>query len=412
MKPGLLILVLVVLVGCSTLPAIQPAAPAVIVRYRPETSEPLDYLAWQEYVSSQPLDPALLSSLEQFFDQTAGRLITGQANDHYSPLSLYTGLAMVTAGAEGDTADELFRLLGHSPDKDQLADNISRLNQTLNFKFGQSHIRLANAIWNNPTAAFEPEFIDRLTRQYRADLFEVDFNHPETANQIGQWVSDKTEGLIRPQLAPLNQMVCLLINTLYYKDSWRHPFEDGLTQAKPFYGRQGEVEKDFLQTEETYDYIQVDGIKGAVIPLRMSRLIVLKQSGHNPADILHHYSLAELKQSAGPARLKLALPKFSFDTGYDLIPLLQQLGLEKPFLADQADFSAMTAHPAYISRIRQDSLIALDEAGIEAAAMSVIAAEEAAGDDSPVIELTLNEPFLFIIEGPDDVVLFVGTLVE
>ena len=54
------------------------------------------------------------------------------------------------------------------------------------------------------------------------------------------------------------------------------------------------------------------------------------------------------------------VPKVAFDTELDLIPALERLGMKTPF-SDKADFSNLTATPAFISMVKQESHISWDE---------------------------------------------------
>lgn len=396
-----LILLLTVLTACS----------AGLTSYPARQSKPLTFDRQRELIETDPIAPDTLEKLRRFASDTSSELLTGQANQMYSPISLYIALAMLAGGADGPTASELYQLLDQPIKPDELAWEMSRLSSRLNLKDEASRIKLANSIWNQAGLPFHKDYIERLTTDYQASLFEVDFSDPKTAGRLSKWVSDETEGLVQPEFKDLAETVSLLINTLYYRDRWLDKFDKSATRPDTFYGTQGEVSKDFMQKQSHMSYFNQTDIEGVALPLGMSRLILLKQAGTNPAGLMQAVDYKELIDTGQWREVKLALPKFSFDTSYELKPVLQKLGVVDVFDPDKADLSGISPLELFVSRIFQDSFIALDEDGIEAAAVTVVElAPTAAPPADEIIELRFDEPFLFIIENREGIPLFVGTL--
>lgn len=419
MKKIILFLLIISLVGCSSVPPLEE--PQTNETTEPSSTTPVRHLAdsqplllskdYYDYAADHPTSEELLQSINQFARESGVQLLSGEANDNYSPISLYMALAMVATGAKGETAEEIYQLLGRGVDPEALAQEMQQLNQLLNVKTEGGRIKLANSIWSQQDLPFEPTFIKRLNDKFAAALFEVDFSLPETAEEMSNWVSDMTEGLIKPEFTDLENMISVLINTLYFKEGWVYPFEEANTKPDIFHGINGDIEKDFLQQRKEFEYIDHDGIEGVILPFELSRMIILKKSGTNPKTLLEDYSLEELTKFKQRATVNLSLPKFKFDNSYDLIDTLKSLGIHQAFDLGLADFSAMTPTGSAISQVRQDSFIALDETGVEAAAMTMIGNERAMIlEDPPIVDLSFDEPFLFIIESRDSVPLFIGTL--
>ena len=87
------------------------------------------------------------------------------------------------------------------------------------------------------------------------------------------------------------------------------------------------------------------------------------------------------------------------------------LGIADAF-SESADFSGMCDRNVFLSKVLQESFIAVDEKGVEAAAYTIIAAPEAAAEpeELPRIDFHLTRPFLYAIEANDGTMLFVGTV--
>ena len=403
MRTFLCLLLCVSLIGCSASPS--------GASYESVSTDPLAAETLRQYGIENPLDTRVWEAIRQFAYASADGLLSGEANDNYSPISLYTALAMAATGASSGTADELYGVLGLPKDPDALADIFAKINRLLNVQSDTGRTRLSNSIWNQLDYPFHEAYIHRLQQKFGASLFEVDFTEPETANRMSDWVAKETEGLIRPKFEQTSDYRSVLFNTLYFKESWLIPFSPDRTVRDTFQGSQGDVEKDFLQSDQIQTYIHQGDIEGVILPLEFSRMIILKKSGANPRDILQE-NLTELIHSGSDAIVTLKLPKFSFDNEYDLIPLLQQMGVSTAF-SPRADFSAMTPKDLDITEVRQNSHIGIDETGVEAAAMTMVAFAESAMIDPPLeVELTFDEPFLYMIESFDGLPLFIGTVTQ
>jgi serpin B len=114
------------------------------------------------------------------------------------------------------------------------------------------------------------------------------------------------------------------------------------------------------------------------------------------------------------ADVDLMLPKFAFSDRFELADVLCALGLTDAFTPG-ADFSGMTDVPAHLERVIQETVIDLNEKGVEAAAYTAIIPKAAAApyenETLPRIDFHLTRPFLFVVQTAwDDTPLFIGTV--
>jgi len=118
--------------------------------------------------------------------------------------------------------------------------------------------------------------------------------------------------------------------------------------------------------------------------------------------------LADIRTGLASADVILKLPRFAFDAAYDVVPALEALGVSSAF-GPGADFSRMSSDPLFLSDVRHGAFISVTEEGVEAGAVSTFAAS--AGTSPPPVYLTLDRPFMFVIEDlPTGQILFVGRL--
>ncbi|CAD6342392.1 unnamed protein product [Miscanthus lutarioriparius] len=131
----------------------------------------------------------------------AGLRAAGERNFIVSPLSFHAALALVAAGARGETQRELLGFLGSdSLDELQRAAAtalVARLRDLPQTSF-------ACGVWVDRGRALTSEFRDAATSRYAAVAESVDFaSEPEAARRrVNAFVSEATKGLIDDVLPP------------------------------------------------------------------------------------------------------------------------------------------------------------------------------------------------------------------
>ena len=112
-------------------------------------------------------------------------------------------------------------------------------------------------------------------------------------------------------------------------------------------------------------------------------------------------------------KVEAAMPKFKFDTKYELPGALKSMGLNLMFDAENADLKQMAEYPngnVSVDKVIHKAHIEVDEHGTKAAAVTAI--DTVANGIAPVEEVhtvVLDRPFMFAIyDCEENVVLFTG----
>jgi serpin B len=101
------------------------------------------------------------------------------------------------------------------------------------------------------------------------------------------------------------------------------------------------------------------------------------------------------------------LPKFEFDTDYQLNNYLQSLGMTRSFGGD-ADFSGMNGDRSlFIGKVVHSAYIKVDEKGTEAAAATGVVMELTSMPEEKK-QFKADHPFIFIIQEKTGNILFIG----
>jgi serpin B len=146
-----------------------------------------------------------------------------------------------------------------------------------------------------------------------------------------------------------------------------------------------------------------------------SMVIVLPQQGQLPAveQGLDASFTSSVVASLQTTAVNFSMPKFSI-TGatISLATQLEKLGMTDAFEPTQADFSAMTQEPVYISDVLHQAYVSVDENGTQAAAATAVIGQSLSAVENSAT-MTVDRPFFFVIRDmPTNSVLFVGRVLS
>jgi serpin B len=365
--------------------------------------------------------PDTVASLHAFGGDVYGAL-PREGNVALSPYSIAVALGMTLNGAVGTTADEMRKVL-HVDDTERFNGGLNALTTAVEGLAGTTKgadgkdveiaLDAANALFGERTTPWSDPFLDVLAREYGAGMNTVDFLNAAAQAQdlINGWVAERTHDKI-PKLIPPGVITAatrlVLVNALYLKAPWATPFQDALTQMRPFHGPTGRAaEVDMMRaTLEGAAYgtggYPGGGWQAVRIPYAGSTLamtVVLADNGRQRLaldEAVAKGGLVDVLGSMQPTTVDLQLPKWTFRSPTILNEVLKGLGMKAAF--ENADFSAMTDNDIalFIAAVVHEVFIAVDEKGTEAAAATAVIMDESAAQVAPV-SVVVDRPFLFVI---------------
>lgn len=372
-----------------------------------------DYEAKNAVFTNNPVEDAFINNVNQFSYQTASRILTEKdGNIQYSPLSLYYALALAASGAEGETADELLSLLGVS-DQAFLSAQCGNLYRRLYTDNQIGTLKIANSIWMDDSVAWKGRFVHNAAENFYASAFSVDFSDNETAKSMAKWISDTTDGTLSPKIEIHSEQILSIINTVYFKDQWVDEFDKSQTKEDTFYlGDDRTVQCDFMNSRYgSAAFTKGDGFIRSGLRLKNGgqMIFILPEPDTSPSALLATPDRVKAVFTGGEStygEVVWQIPKFGFDTNLELTDMLKAFGVHAAF-ETSANFDGITDATAFISNIRQETHITIDEKGVEAAAFTMI---EYAGATKPTdkADMILNRPFIYGITAADGTLLFVG----
>lgn len=368
----------------------------------------------------------------------------GDENLFYSPYSLSQALAMLFAGASGQTESEMVDTLhftlpqaGFHPRFNALDLDLATRGEKLILNPGDEpsfQLHVANSIWGYTEQLYLPQFLDTLACNYGAGLRQVNFvGDPEGSRQIiNAWIEENTRGRIMDMI-PEGDLVSdatalVLVNTIYFKALWMMPFDEDDTTDADFHLLDGSVIStsmmEFDDPVYQFQYAKGDGWEAIDLPYvthlmqvgpscwyEVSMLVLIPDEGlfREFEDSLDRERLQEIIDELEYYSVNLFFPKFSFESYFQLKDVLSGLGMPSAFLGGLSGIDG-GAGGLFVRDVLHKAWISVDERGTEAAAASAIGVD-CMGPEGGV--LTVDRPFIFLIrDNKTGTILFAGRLLD
>jgi len=358
---------------------------------------------------------AAAAGVNAFGFELHGAVAEPGQNTVTSPLSASVLLAMVAAGAGGDTAEEMVEVLRLEEARDtRYAALLSDLTDTEDVT-----LSIANSLWAAEGYPFEDDYMEFVQDTFGATLDEVDLGAQQSADRIDDWVEDRTEGLIE-EIAedldlPDSRAVLVLLNAVYFLGSWTTTFDEVETRDAPFTladGSQVDVPT-MHRTDPKVETADGEGFTMLRLPYgddeRFGMEVLLPDEDVALDDLLGQLDAATWQQTvaqlASSTPSQLALPRFEVEWDANLNDPLQDLGIVSAF--GGGDFTPMSPANPFLDAVVQKTYIRVDEEGTEAAAVTGGVMDESAGPPP----LLVDRPFAFTVSDSETgTILFLGTM--
>jgi len=347
-----------------------------------------------------------------------------------SPISISTALTMTWAGARGDTAAQMKKVLHAEGEPGQAMDVAGKLLASFGGEGSKVTLRVANRLFGEKTYAFEQAYLDRTKAAFGAPLEGLDFKHAfePSRTHINDWVAKQTQDRIKnliPTGGLSGETRLVLTNAIYFLGDWMTPFKQESTRPAPFHATATATsDVPTMNQVANFRFAATDGVKLLEMPYEggeVAMTFVLPDAVAGLDAVEKRLSpevLDRWVRAMQPEKVLVALPKFEINPASSLAlgDLLKSLGMPLAFDPDKADFTAIANPPKpadrlYISQVFHKAFVKLDEKGTEAAAATavVMARAGSAAPSKPPAELRADHPFLFVLRHVSSgAILFMG----
>ncbi|XP_057555129.1 serpin B12 [Hippopotamus amphibius kiboko] len=291
-------------------------------------------------------------------------------------------------------------------------------------------LSIANRLYEEQGFPIRPEYLDAVIEFYHTTIESVDFQKDaeKSRREINFWVESQSQGKIKDLFSKdaINSLtVLVLVNAVYFKAKWEKYFDSENTVDELFFLSENEKKSVKMMNQTGLFRIGfVEELKAQILELRyikgkLSMIVLLPESS---ADNLK--GLEELERSITYEKLvawsssenmsektvAVSFPKFILEDSYDLIPILQDMGITDIFDETKADLTGISPNAnLYLSKAIHKTFVEVDENGTQAAAASGVVGTALSAPSWETFNA--NHPFLFFIRhNKTQTILFCGRI--
>ena len=337
-----------------------------------------------------------------------------EGNVLVSDISIKMALSMCLEGADGDTKDELLSYFGTddiSEVEDIMAGLLLRQEDSRDLK-----LILSNMMLYNDDIVLKDGYIKGLEEYLGIKPEKRKMATDKTVQYINDSVKKNTNGLIDRvvTLDDLRDAKALMMNTLYFKGIWVEPVED-TEYTDVFHGFKDDKDVTYYSDMVGTYYENDKAVAFAKEYKGGYKFIGILPKEEGDFE-LSDLDIEELLSSGTDEYLvNVRLPKLDIRYGGDITEQMKEDGLSLCFDPEKADLSNMSDHPVALKKMIHKTRLILDGEGTEAAAVTVIIAEDTAAmpEEKEIKRVYLDRPFAFLICSDDEsTALFTGKIVE
>ena len=364
-----------------------------------------DYNGKQVFLRNEQAENSINSFDSKFFTTLCNKT----ENVNYSAFSIYSLLYSLSKGSDNNTQKEINSVLEYTPSQ-EVDECIKNKILTTEHK--------SNSIWYNQDLNLQPAYKDFLADlNFRQN--KVDFSEPKQVQyQINSFISKKTDGLIKKILStPLpSDTKLVLLNTLFFEQKWLEKFDKAKTSTQDFYVQSNEtIYVRMMQDLRYAEYYEDEVLQAAALPYkdtRYSMIVFLPKDKDFDFSKLNLKECVELFNTENEEQyLQIFLPKFEAHSCYDLIPVLQSMGINDVFQAGASDLSKIftTSEKLFLNEALHEIVVKVDEEKTKAAAVTMFGAKSAGIED--YITFRADHPFCYVIyDEQNNINLFTGII--
>ncbi|MDY0347646.1 MAG: serpin family protein [Tenuifilaceae bacterium] len=354
------------------------------------------------------------------FTKTAEK---GSENLMLSPLSASTALTMLLNGCGGSTYTQLKATLNYPDDM-----TISEVNEAYKGLVSQLlsadpkvKIALANAIFYRNGFEVKTPFLSAMDKEFKAHIQGLDFSSPSALTTINGWASSNTFGKVPKVLNEISgDAVMFLMNALYFKGNWSYQFDKSLTHDSPFYFDNGtSANVKTMQGEVGARFAYGDNYKAIELPYGQTNFtMVVIVPDETLASFYNGFTnetwefiTSSLDGYPEFGTAEVYMPKFKFSYEKVLNDQLKSMGMVDAFEPSLADLSGISDASIYVSFVKQNTFVEVNEEGTEAAAVTTIGILETSLPQQMVFRV--DKPFVFAIrERTTNTLMFIGQVID
>lgn len=341
-------------------------------------------------------------------------ILQDKQNIIMSPLTIWTALAAIAEGAQGDTKHQIssairWRMRIDSP------NNYKEISQWLKVNTNTFKLSKINTMFVDRNSLLKRDFQDSAKANYEMNVVGVDFSDSVVvANVLNRVITNFTNGLIKQIVEPdyFQDSNMVLASAVYFMGQWSVPFNASATRRAPFTDSEGQIigEVNMMYKRFPYPLTNFRQLQARAIELpygdgnRMSMFVLLPNPGVSVDTMFKNMQNLNLetffeemrmsKEEYPDDEVDCFLPRFEAKSEIDLVEVLKgSFGIIDLFDPRSARLGLIANTPVYVSKMFHRAQIEVTEEGTIAAAVTVAQFKSRSG----IITFKADRPFVYLI---------------
>ncbi|XP_032143423.1 corticosteroid-binding globulin [Sapajus apella] len=332
--------------------------------------------------------------------------LSPKKNIFISPVSISMALAMLSLGTCGHTRAQLLQGLGFNlteKSEAEIHQGFQHLHQLLAESDTSLEMTLGNALFLDGSLKLLESFSADIKHYYESEVLTLNFQDWATiaSRQINSYVKSKTQGKINDLFSGLDSpTVLILINYIFFKGTWKQPFDLASTREENFYVDETTVLKVPMMFQSgTISYLHDSELPCQLVQLNYTGngtvFFILPEKGKMNTVItaLSRDTIDRWSAGLTSSQVDLYIPKVTISEAYDFGSVLEEMGIADLF-TNHANFSRITQDAQLkLSKVFHKAVLQLSEEGVNTTGPTGITLNPMS---KPII-MRFNQPFLIMI---------------
>uniref|UniRef100_A0AC34F1U0 Serpin domain-containing protein n=1 Tax=Panagrolaimus sp. ES5 TaxID=591445 RepID=A0AC34F1U0_9BILA len=325
----------------------------------------------------------------------------------YSPFSILNNLAILYAGSDGKTAEQLSQFLGGGKSNDEAIQHYFDLikycktvsgNESGNFQLSSSNCLFVS---DEPMLPNFTAIMDKFDVKFQ----KLDFKETKkSAKEINQFISQNTNEKIENIVAEsdiVKDANLFIVNALYFFGKWETPFNE---ISSIFRGQKAKMLQRTVKNEG-WNLVENEKWQCLGIPFKNQKCwlhILLPTEGENLSELIQNFNEDLFKECVfknNVSKVEVLIPKFLLESKILLDEVLKKLGVTGIF--EFGNVRKIFAEPHSVDKFLHFTKFEINKFGAEAASASIIPVVPVCFESDMHYFFAIN-PFIYFITLVDD----------
>ncbi len=325
----------------------------------------------------------------------------GKENVLISPDSVFFTMMMASAGANGETLDQMTETMvpGAEPSEALLYAS-NRM-----YEMSDDTLGIANSAWLNEKISdyVYEDYLNYVSEHFDAEVQPIAFDS-NGVNKINSWVSQMTDGMINKVIDNLGSGdAMVLANTITFDARWKDPYDEYERSSQEFRDGNGEKKSVKFLHDTEHVYFNNGKAEGFLKPYAEGNYAFMTILPHAKGVDINQF-MSEMTADDYRAYwnsmdtskvIRAYMPQFNSEFSVEMKDILSEMGMEDAF-SGKADFSNMTSESVFIGSVLHKTFIKVTPEGTQAAAATTEIMTMGLGPEDE-IWIVCDRPFAYAI---------------